>query len=150
MKTNELKCTDLRIGNWVKVNDPIFGVNAYKVATIRDNGIITLSDNISCSVNNIEPIELTEELLVNIGFEKIELVEKKLYMYYKEVRINNYSYLLDFRVMPKDECIVLYVMKLGDDEVDYSTIFYNDNIKYLHQLQNTYYLLTGQEMEVEL
>ena len=139
MKTNELKCTDLRIGNWVKVNDPIFGVNTYKVATIRDNGIITLSDNISCLVGNIEPIELTEEVLVKIGFGKrndcYTLSNKYIFfVYYKD----SFKQELLASVKRKGKC------------------YYNTNelknydIKYLHQLQNAYFLLTNEELEIKL
>jgi len=142
-----MKANELRIGNYVNIEGDVV-----KVKEIYEKGIHYANGEYESYATEdfIQPIKLTEELLLNIGFEKIELVEKKLYMYYKEVRINNYSYLLDFRVMPKDECIVLYVMKKEDDELDYSTIFYNDNIKYLHQLQNAYYLLTNKELNIEL
>lgn len=142
-----MKENDLRIGNWVNINNTphqIYRID-YKEVNLIKMGYLAI-----CGIEKLQPIELTEELLMKIGFEKIEIIEKQLYMYYKKVSIDNCDYLLDFRVMPKDECIVLYVMKKEDADVDYSTIFYNDNIKYLHQLQNAYYCLTGQELEVEL
>ncbi len=150
-----MKANELRIGNYIKYTYALSNdIEFCKVTGVKNDGRVYFflpeRYKTSLDANEIDPIELTEEVLIKIGFEKIELVEKKLYMYYKEVRIDNYSYLLDFRVMPKDECIVLYVMKNEDAKVDYFTIFYNDNIKYLHQLQNAYYLLTNKELEVEL
>lgn len=134
MKTNEL-----RIGNWVKVNDPIFGVNTYKVATIRDNGIITLNDNMSCLVDNIEPIELTEDVLLKIGFGK----RNDCY-----TLSNEYIFFVYYKDSFKQELLASVKRK--------GKYYYNTNelknydIKYLHQLQNAYYCLTGEELEVEL
>lgn len=134
-----MKGNDLRIGNWVKVNDPIFGVNTYKVATIRDNGIITLNDNISCLVDNIEPIELTEDVLLKIGFEKISdcYVLQNEYIclaYYKD----SFKQELVAGVKRKGKCLC-HINELK-----------NYDIKYLHELQNAYYIVTNEELEVEL
>ena len=144
MKTNELKCTDLRIGNWVKVNDPIFGVNTYKVATIRDSGIITLNDNMSCLVDNIDPIELTEELLVKIGFE-----DRKECFNYSRVFGDDGDYC--------DSIYIYYCPRLNHFKFTHNIVEKLDlqtmdlyNIKYIHQLQNIYYLLTNKELEVKL
>lgn len=144
MKTNELKCTDLRIGNWVKVNDPIFGVNTYKVATIRDNGIITLNDNISCLVGNIEPIELTEEVLTKIGFE-----DKKGYFNYSKVfgDENNYCDSIHIYYCPMLKHFKFTHDKVKEDDLQKMDLY---NIQYLHQLQNAYFLLTNEELEIEL
>jgi hypothetical protein len=104
-------------------------------------------------LSEVHPIELTEEVLLKIGFVKVELVKNKLYKYYKKICIDNYSYILDFRVIPKDEHIGLHIIKdeNEDDEVDYySEVFYSDNIQNLHQLQNAYYLFTNEELEVKL
>lgn len=138
MKTNELKCYDLRIGNYLKVSDPIFGVNIYKVATIRDNGIITLNDNISCLVDNIEPIELTEEVLVKIGFKK-NIIYGSVIEY---LPINN-DLASIFCTKEKQNIRIQVVRKNASETI----VKY---IKYLHELQNAYYLLTGKELEVEL
>lgn len=135
MKTNELKCADLRIGNWVKVNDPIFGVNTYKVATIRDNGIITLNDNISCLVDNIEPIELTEEVLLEIGFNE----KNDCY-----ILSNEHMYFLYYRDSFKQELIAIVRRKMKYHS--YKNELKNYDIKYLHQLQNAYFILTGEEL----
>lgn len=137
-----MKANDLRIGNWVKVNDPIFGVNTYKVATIRDNGIITLNDNISCLVGNIEPIELTGDILINIGFKKgyNEIYSKTIKddfneynVSYQNISDNKYSF-------------VAYGYKNG--ELKRKMIL--DNIQYLHELQNVFFTFTNQELEIKL
>jgi hypothetical protein len=149
MKTNELKCTDLRIGNWVKVNDPIFGVNAYKVATIRDNGIITLSDNISCSVNNIEPIELTEEVLLKIGFKNMfqSVITKGRFELNANIGDNEFINIV-YHIYKSGESNLNITQRRCESVCDNS--IHKHNIKYLHELQNAYYCLTGQELNIEL
>ena len=128
-----MKGNDLRIGNWVKVNDPIFGVNTYKVATIRDNGIITLNDNMSCLVDNIEPIELTEEVLVKIGFKK----------FVKSFRMELSGCRLDYFI---DKTLYIYKKHTNCCLIKDLEI----KCEYIHQLQNSFFLLTGKELEVEL
>lgn len=142
MKTNEL-----RIGNWVKVNDPLFGVNTYKVATIRDNGIITLNDNISCSVDNIEPIELTEEVLTKIGFKKERLLISILFYLDYETDVDNIIR-VKYIIYPKAPSL----LKITTSQCrNYECFeFIKRGIKYLHELQNAYYLLTSKELEVNL
>lgn len=149
MKINKLKCANLRIGNWVKVNDPIFGVNTYKVAIIRDNDIITLNDNLSCLVDNIEPIELTEEVLKKIGFEKVfqSAVTKGRF----ELNINigdcefvNMVYHIYKSGNPNFNITQRRCASLCDNSI------YKNGVKYLHELQNAYYLLTNEELEVDL
>ena len=137
-----MEINELRIGNWVKVNDPIFGVNTYKVATIRDNGIITLSDNISCLVDNIEPIELTGDILINIGF-------KKGYseIYSKTIKVDFYEYNISCQnVKDNKYSFVAYGYKNG--ELKRKMIL--DNIQYLHELQNVFFSFTNQELEMKL
>lgn len=128
-----MKGNDLRIGNWVKVNDPIFGVNTYKVATIRDNGIITLNDNMSCLVDNIEPIELTEEVLLKIGFKK----------FVKSFRMELSGCRLDYFI---DKTLYIYKKHTNCCLIKDLEI----KCEYIHQLQNSFFLLTGKELEVEL
>jgi hypothetical protein len=138
-----MKANELRLGNWVKVHDPIFGVNTYKVATIRDNGIITLSDKISCLVSNIEPIELTEEVLVKIGFE-IKSKFKTFTSYEIGIRLSDSFVRIEYTLF--DDCgTTLEIIQFNDHNE-----FRNGNIKYLHELQNAYYCLTNEELEVEL
>lgn len=153
MKTNELKCTDLRIGNLIDYFGDIIKVDIIDCfdGKERVGGKTKDGEHVYDKPTYFDPIELTEEMLVKIEFYK-KSIGDALYRYYKEVCIDNYSYLFDYVVIPKDEYISLKVTKAEneDDEVDYFTIFYNDNIKNLHQLQNAYYCLTNEELEVEL
>ena len=137
-----MEINKLRIGNWVKVNDPIFGVNTYKVATIRDNGIITLNDNMSCLVDNIEPIELTGDILINIGF-------KKGYneIYSKTIKVDFYEYNISYQNV-KDNKYSFVASGYKNGELKRQIRL--DNIQYLHELQNVFFSFTNQELEMKL
>ena len=68
-----MEVNELRIGNYVKFYDPINGTNIYKVYRINDSGSVSLEDKgqlASCTVKNIEPIELTGDILIMTGFFK--------------------------------------------------------------------------------
>jgi len=132
---NELKCTDLRIGNYVLFNNV-----RCKIAEIeRDRVVIEYhnGDTDYYYIYYIDPIELTEEMLKKIGFEKDG---------------NNYSlvcgdievgfYIDNFKQ-------VLYI-NVSREKRFYKNELRSYDVKYLHQLQNTYHTLTGKELEVEL
>lgn len=146
-----MKANDLRIGNWIKYEDKLVQVvqlSSLMMLCQRDENQFL----VNCAPKEFQPIKLTEEVLLKLGFYK-KSIGNELYRYYKEVCIDNYSYLFDYAVILKDEYAGLKVTRAEneDDEDDYySTIFYNDNIKYLHELQNAYYCLTNEELKVEL
>lgn len=82
--------------------------------------------------NGIEPIPLTEEILLNCGFEKRGLVmccDTKYDRFY-----NGHFYL----------CSV--------DKKTYTVTINSDicEVKHLHELQNVFYEIKGQELEVSL
>ena len=78
---------------------------------------------------DLEPIELTEEILLKCGFEKREDGDYNLFKY-SEVDIVICS---DFSSW---KC----------DGINFSVNY----IKYLHQLQNLYFALTNKELEINL
>ena len=134
MKTNELKCTDLRIGNLLKYDDEI--VMVYE---LYDDAISILEDSYVkvYHIDNFDPIKLTEELLLKIGFEKDG---------------NNYSLVCgDIEVGYYIDKFkqVLYINVCRKKRFHKNELRSYD-VKYLHQLQNAYHLLTGKELEVSL
>ena len=134
MKTNEL-CTDLRIGNWVKCDNLLC-----KVVEIYSEDIYCY-DQFGEDLHNIEyiqPIELTEEVLLKIGFDK------------HDEAMNIYAF-------ENERAIVVYVPNrklLKIEGVENGVLIDRNirlnNVEHLHQLQNAYYLLTGQELNIEL
>jgi hypothetical protein len=127
MKTNEL-----RLGNYISFHNvwyKIVGIEKERVLFEYHNG-----ETDYCYIDYIEPIELTEELLVKIGFEKFE----------KLFRMKLGEFHLDY-------FIVVGVLRIYKKITD---CYFDKNLEikceFLHQLQNAYYLLTNEELEVEL
>lgn len=143
MKTNELKCTDLRIGNFLKRNNKIVKVNGLSRNEVKytDND----KGEIVYDIMFFQPIELTEEVLVKIGFEK-----------------NKYDW---WEYFPDREDEISILMTDNYTTIEYANLFhcpedvtevnYNSRLEfprriYIHELQNSYYCLTGQELNIEL
>lgn len=141
MKTNELKCTDLRIGNYVNIEGDVVKVKEiYEKSIYYANG-----EYESYAIEDfIHPIELTEEVLVKVGFE-----DRKEYFNYSRVFGDDGDYC--------DSIYIYYCPRLNHFKFTHFIVENLDiqtmdlyNIKYLHQLQNIYYCLTGEELNIEL
>ena len=121
-----MKANELRIGNYVfSAEDNKTG----EVLQIDSSGIIFANKNGNRwqDLKNIQPISLTEETLLKSGFRKSK---SGMYLFDK------FSFdLSDFEF---------------GVESDYYYLTISENIKYLHQLQNLYFALTGQELEINL
>ena len=139
MKTNELKCTDLRIGNLIDYFGDIIKVDTidYFDGKERVGGKTKDEDRVFDKPSYFAPIELTEELLVKIGFVK-------------ENEVNR---------MYNNRCVVSYyignfykelVIEVRREKGFYKNNMVHYDIKYLHELQNAYYCLTNEELEVNL
>ena len=100
-----------------------------EVVEIRENGLIGL-DNLRglISYSEIEPIPITEELLFKNGFEQCGDIFKTLFIEMYEVA-NGWH--------------------LHIDNERFETAL-SITIKYVHQLQNAYYIATGKELEIKL
>lgn len=128
-----MEARELRIGNLLRFI-PLVG----KVYSIDKNGesplIVLYSNNkfISREITEFEPIPLTEEWLVKFGFDKwndwggmysIDINEAKKAQI--EYRIEN------------NKCY----LSIEDEQI-------SKQINYVHQLQNLYFALTGEELKV--
>jgi hypothetical protein len=143
MKTNEL-----RIGNYVSyyniwheiVRHKIVGIEKDRVLIEYNNGETDYYD-----IDYIEPIELTEEVLLKIGFKK----NKYDWWKYFPDRENEISILMT------DNYTIIEYANLFHCPEDVTEVNYGSTLEfprriYLHKLQNAYYLLTGQELNIEL
>ena len=138
-----MKATELRIGNyvyyehtthivsgvhgnkvyswWVKDGEPVIEYEAKDISgTQVENPYIDV-------ISQYEPIPLTEEWLIKLGFEK--LTDSK-----DGFKNTTYTY-------TKGISFIVYF-----DGVRLSTNFWMGNEKhYIHQLQNLFYVLSGEE-----
>lgn len=137
---------ELRIGNYISIHNVW-----YKIVGIEKERVLIEYHNGEADyywIDYIEPIKLTEEVLLKIGFRK-------------EERISSILYYLDYEI-DLDECIhvkyliydskALPLLRITSPSaiIFESYKFTKRGIKYLHELQNAYYCLTGEELEIEL
>lgn len=113
-----IKATELRIGNWVEVEN----YKNIQLENVHPKGTTHGDDQYLISM--LKPIPLTEEILLKCGFRKISSV-----IYIKnKITINVFS----------------------DVGVCFSLNERFSKIKSLHQLQNLYWCLAGEELEINL
>ena len=118
-----MKANELRIGNWV-LHVP---TNKHMNVSIKDLMLIEGGKY----ANKYEPIPLTEEWLVRFGFEKVE--GNQWYNFYK---------LDDFKV--------LIHTKDYSSMINWKDCSIEDRFNWhVHQLQNLYFALTGEELTVK-
>lgn len=127
-----MKVNELRVGDWFYrhcCNDQVMEVRAGGVIGLdRNRGIICLHE--------MQPIELTKEFFEKNGFILLKDLE-----YY-----GNYFTSEDMRI-DVYESSNSWVVHIDDKEC--STAF-SKCLKYVHELQNAYYVSTVEEMEVKL
>lgn len=142
--------TELRIGNYVfGITDTYvdredkIDVNVFKVALLAEDvikldiGFGTLESYeqkpiISRRLNELKPIPLTEQWLLKFGFENVENESIEFILELEE------KFLLS--IIIED---LTWAVGYG---FDWSRTF---NIKYVHQLQNLYFLLTSEELKLK-
>ena len=136
-----MKAQDLRTGNLVEYNGmylPISSIKSPKPLNdeiYADKWLVELFDGaswIDCTIEEIKPIELTEDWLLKIGFE-IEEIHAGL----SEA---------DFGHNPITQDFILTIKNTG------SGWFYRNGyfkIEFVHQLQNIYHALAGEELTIK-
>lgn len=141
-----MKANELRIGNWIKYEDKLVQVvqlSSLMILCQRDENQFL----VNCAPKVFQPIELTEELMLKIGFKKErQLISNLFYLDY-ETDVDNIIR-VKYVIYPKAPSLLkITTSQCGNYEC---FEFMKRGIRYLHQLQNAYYCLTGQELEVEL
>lgn len=124
--------SELRIGNLVGYK---FGENEIYAIRSFDEEHVSLKDNISfdyIGFDEIEPLEITPFMLKKLGFYIVSDNEYK----------TRFDILEDGRF---DYILVKHKLCTSTIRFEGSSLF---NIKYIHQLQNLYFSLTGRELTV--
>lgn len=123
-----MKANELRIGNWIMLLDKTTQVDVvdYNQVIETEYGLVNLK--------NVKPIPLTEEWLLNFGFETYTTEKSKVY------KLGNF--------------MVIYVLKgrfAGNKYLKAFNISFSEfgHIKHVHTLQNLYFALTGEELQIK-
>lgn len=117
-----MKANELRVGNWVCNDFTLEDIEVYPMMIHRLSKIE--------GEHHIKPIPLTEDWLIKFGFKPVKNgVEIKVIEEY--VKINSF-----FNGKP-------LTLEIDGRRAPLR------NIKYVHQLQNLYFALTGEELEIK-
>jgi hypothetical protein len=129
-----IQANELRIGNWVIDH----GGNNNIVQGIHGSGSVRFIDGEVCAVDKLNGIPLTPEILEKCGFEENE--NQTLYLGIDDYGLN----WLEIIKSPDGFYPVIYQWAEMSNETPQSV--HLNRVEYLHQLQNLYYALTGQEL----
>ena len=121
---------ELRVGNFVTAircdNSQIID----QVKQLHESYVVTKFD-----WGKVEPIPLTEEWLTKLGFKQTEKIAQKIIRSVGRLGVLNVEKSKPFEIK-----LSYWV---DDDGILIS------KIKYVHQLQNLYFALTGEELEIK-
>ncbi|HEY3387542.1 MAG TPA: hypothetical protein VGK46_13590 [Saprospiraceae bacterium] len=137
---------ELRIGNTIQTNTGfVFDVNSIKHEWEAMEHIV-YDESVGYSVDLLSPIPITPEWLEQLGFE---ITDGEIIGETRKRSYTTYS-IRDFEIDMFEDCdeyptikywyAYTYEGKLSNVDVE---------IHYIHQLQNLYFALTGQELTVK-
>jgi len=145
-----IRATELRIGNIVGMNLSKYPNNWFVILEVADSNIKTTDDwwtpfkrgreTSFYQPEDMEGIPITEEWLLKLGFKKWDSGDNcyiKKYHAQGELIVFNW--------------LTLAAQASDVKEGEYYFMFHNliHIIKYVHQLQNLYFALTGNELELK-
>jgi len=123
-----MEANEFRIGNWVEGVD---GICQITEILKRGINVINPDDIPPHPYDWIEPIPLIEEWLLKLGFMQSNNMKKF------------YNGNFDWMIFVNDNEFAFY----RHDEMN-GDVIYLTTIEYVHQLQNLYFALTGEELEM--
>jgi hypothetical protein len=132
---------ELRINNWYYLPNSMDG------GRLHPSQFLAFSDYLDFEYYG-EPIPLSPEILEKIGFriERIETIEYKLLLM-DDLVTKTVHYEIGDEFGPDYMEVTMTTNNL--DEICVFNTKYRANLKYLHQLQNLIFSLTGKEIEVK-
>lgn len=147
-----MKASELRIGNIIDMGIEgiamVSGYNLYQ-KSIHDNG-----GNFADYYGEWKPIPLTEEWLVKLGFKKISKFwqpvgekEKEYFVWEKKItRVYDSKFTVNkYERHETGSSVSGWNFKCFDEDVPQ----FIEASKHVHQLQNLYFALTGEELTIK-
>lgn len=146
-----MKQEDLRLGNWIKIDVGVGKVSCLMTTEFEDYALgedMPICVDVegyscprSCTIEEVEGIELTEDILLECGFKK-RLSPLDGYVTYSIYRNNKDNGFLS--------CLNIYhKMDITSNAFLVKEVEMNE-ISYVHELQNIFYIVNKEELEVKL
>lgn len=141
-----MKANELRIGNYVTIahesNTPLI-----KVETITEHFINVFDNRIGYDIRFVLPIPITEEWLLKFGFKKSWGRNDVWIDRSKTIEVYNYDGVQEY----DDGTKRVEGIKEGEYAIcaDDGYIAISKPFKYVHQLQNIIFALTGEELKID-
>ena len=152
-----MKARELRIGNLVTDEFYDHFKTVHKVESINEKGInLEVTDDgdwpevashwiePECSFDKLRGIPLTEEWLLKFGFFLKEEIDDEHFFNGALFQDRNSD---EFVIHHGEE--YHYIRDISASSFDGSTEYRTTKIQYIHQLQNLYFALTGEELTIK-
>jgi len=127
-----MKANELRIGNWVLARLVPYQIDEMEVKA-SGYGRIGLYHNYRIDKGEVRPIPLTEEWLLKLGFDKSDLIGFDGGWQYRGRG--------KYYIQQMSNAITIHL--ITEESIALLTGFH-----FVHQLQNLYFALTGEELSV--
>lgn len=131
-----IKANELRIGNLVVKSDQIHS-DSPQYGQITTVYVDKANVDYHYPLTWYKPIPLTEEWLLKFGFEKYD----EIYWF-----LPNYP---SYEICPNEPLQLFLPCETTDESEYYVVKDSNCKIQYVHQLQNLYFALTGEELTIK-
>ena len=151
-----MKVTELRIGNrfqlsdrWFELNKELYNTPKIQMVQRIDYDYLLEEHAFNgYSIEAMNPIPLTEEWLLKFGFTKEKNKPSKHHNKYFSKWINDYKYSFSYAPFRKDWGFYHSYTDAVDEKDNNKFDFISCGIKYVHQLQNLCFALTGEELTI--
>jgi hypothetical protein len=124
-----MKVSELRIGNLVSMGEYL--IQQLSPYNIYQLSLMEAGTNVADYYKQIKPIPLTEKRLINFGFELKQ--DEGDVKYYEQNAIG----------IKMDDCLDFYLYVKSYNSNSY---FFIKQLEVVHELQNLYFALTGEEL----
>jgi len=130
---------ELRLGNWIYVGE--INKLPMQVEIISKDYVYLKSEEtaVNCNDKQLYAIPLTESFIKSLEFEEIggDYIIQHI--------AENYNYYIYFHVNIETTATTISLFTYDDSYEDYLC----EDIRYVHQLQNIIFALTGEELEIK-
>ena len=132
MEKNEIRIGNIVYDSYHQSYNIVIGIN--------HNNFVDFPFGYDCNICFVDGIKINSDIIKTLGFIQDKPTEEFYVKTYNDPLDKNYIKMTMFFANNKWTLCVIF----GEDS---STVL--KDIKYIHQIQNAFYLVTGQELEID-